>query len=72
VNITNAIVRILAEALAISNGILNTWVNMPANVVSPLDLNATASASGNDLVRYLASSAVKASDIMCVVVNALF
>jgi hypothetical protein len=67
-----AIVRILAEALTIGNGILNAWVNMPANVVSPLDVNATLSASGNQLVGYIASSALRASDIMCVVVDALF
>jgi len=72
VTITNAVVRILAEAVTIGNGILNAWVNVPANAVSPLDPNITLSASGNDLVGYLASAALKASDIMCAAVNALF
>jgi hypothetical protein len=72
VTITHAVVRILAEAVTIGNGILNAWVNLPASAVSPLDSNVTLSASGNDLVGYLASAAVKASDIMCAAVNSLF
>ena len=62
----------LAEGLTIGNGILNAWVNMPANVASPLDANATLSASGGELVGHIASAALRASDIMSVMVNALF
>jgi hypothetical protein len=65
-------VRILAEVLTIGNGILNAWVDMPANALGPLDPSATVTVSASDLVTYLASSAVIASDILSVVTNALF
>jgi hypothetical protein len=72
VSIVDAFVRIMAEAVTIGNGILDAWVYMPANAASPLDVNATLSTSGNNLVDYIASSALTASEIMCSVVNALF
>jgi hypothetical protein len=72
VTITDAIVRILAEAVTVGSGILDVWVSLPANAASPLDPNVTLSTSGNDLVGYLASAAIRASDIVCVMVDALF
>ena len=70
--IIETFVRIFAEALVIGNGILDAWVDLPANAVGPLDPNVTVSGSGSDLVGYLASSAVIASEILADVVSALF
>jgi hypothetical protein len=72
VNIYDAIVRIMAEALALSNAVMAHWVSMPANATGPLDPNITLTATGTDLAQYLASAAVHTSDIVCVVVGALF
>jgi hypothetical protein len=69
---TDAIIRILAEITTIGNGILWNWVNIPANVGSPLDPNATLTASGHELVGYVASAALVASNIICEVLDALF
>ena len=71
-SVTDTLVRILAEALVIGNGILDAWVDLPANAAGPLDPSATVSGSGNDLVGYLASSAVIASGMVCTVMNVLF
>lgn len=71
-SIVSAMVRILAEVLTIGNGILNSWVDIPANAAGPLDPSAIVTVSGSDLVTYLASSAVIASDVLSVVTNALF
>ena len=70
-SIYDAIIRIMAEALALSNAVLAHWVNIPTNATGPLDPDITLSASGTDLVQYLASSAVHTSDIVCVVVGTL-
>ena len=69
---TDAIVRILAEVVAVGNGIVSNWVNLPAGANSPLDTNATLTASGSELVGYIGSAAVLVSDIMSDVVGALF
>ena len=69
---TDTLVRILSEALVIGNGILDAWVNLPANAAGPLDSNVNVSGSGSDLVGYLASSAVIASGMICTVMNVLF
>ena len=71
-DIYNAIVRILAEVMALSSGMFDRWVYLPVNAQGPLDVNAGLTASGTDLAGYLASAAVGASDIMCVVVDTLF
>ncbi len=71
-SITDSFVRILAEALTVGNGIMNAFVNLPTNAAGPLDPDITVRASGNELVTYLASSALKASDMICVVFSALF
>ena len=68
---TDAIVLMLAEIPAIGNGVLGNWVNMTAGVQSPLDTNAALTSSGQDLVGYIASAAVVASNIISVVVEAL-
>ena len=70
--IYDAIVRMMAEALALSNAVLAHWVSMPANATGPLDPNITLTETGTDLVQYLQSAAVQAGDIVCVVVNSLF
>lgn len=70
--ITDAIVNILSEVVTIGNGIVSNWVNIPASVSSPLDVNAALTASGNDLVGYIASAAVIFSNIVSVTVGALF
>ena len=70
--IYDAIIRMMAEALALSNAVLAHWVSMPANATGPLDPNITLTETGTDLVQYLQSSAVQAGDIVCVVVDALF
>jgi len=72
VTITDAIVNILSEVVTIGNGIVSNWVNIPASVSSPLDVNAALTASGNDLVGYIASAAVIFSNIVSVTVGALF
>lgn len=71
-DITELMVRILVEAVTIGNGVLSAWVELPANATGPLDPNATLTASGSDLVGYIASALVRASDIMCVAVDTLF
>jgi len=70
--VTDVIVNVLAQLLTIWNGILGNWVNIPPGVNSPLDMNAALTASGHDLVGYIASAAVLASDIMSDAVGALF
>jgi hypothetical protein len=70
--VTDAMARVLAEVVTIGNGIVSNWVSIPAGASSPLDMNAALTASGNELVGYIASSALRASDIMCFVVDALF
>jgi hypothetical protein len=72
VTIYDAIVRIMAEALALSNAVLAQWVTIPANATGPLDPNITLTQTGTDLVKYLVSSATHSSDIMCVILDALF
>jgi hypothetical protein len=72
VTIYDAIVRVMAEALALSNAVLAHWVTIPANATGPLDSNITLSATGTDLANYIASSAVHAGDMMCVVLDTLF
>lgn len=67
----SVVVRILAEVLTIGNGMLSALVDMPANAAGPLDPSATVTVSGGDLVGYLSSSAVTASGILSVVINAL-
>lgn len=69
---TDALVLMLAEVTAIGNGILSQWVAMSANIGSPLDANATLTASGQEMAGYLASAAVITSDIIAVLVGALF
>ena len=71
-SVSHYLVRILAEVLVVGNGILDAWVDLPANGAGPLDPNVTVIGSGSDLVEYLASSAVITSDIVCSVMNALF
>jgi hypothetical protein len=71
-SIYDAIVRTIAQALALSNAVLAHWVSMPANATGPLDPNITLTATGSDLVQYLQSSVVRTSDIVCVVLDALF
>ena len=71
-SITDSFLRILAEALTVGNGIMNAFVNMPTNAVGPLDPSITVLPLGNELIGYIASSALKASDIICVVFSALF
>ena len=70
--IYDAILRIVTEALALSNAVLAHWVSMPANATGPLDPNVTLTSTGTDLVKYLQSSVVRTSDIVCVVLDALF
>lgn len=71
-NIYDAIIRMMAEALGLSNAVLAHWVSIPANATGPLDPNISLTGTGTDLVQYLQSSAVHAGDILCVVVNSLF
>ena len=71
-SIYDTIVHMMAEALALSNAVLARWVSMPANATGPLDPNITLTATGTDLVQYLQSSVVHTSDIVCVVLDALF
>ena len=70
--IYDAIIRITAEALALSNAVLAHWISIPANASGPLDPNITLTETGTDLVQYLASSAVHTGNIVCVVLDALF
>ena len=71
-SITHAVFLVLAEAVTIGNGMLDAWVIMPANAVGPMDANATLTVSGNELVGYVASSALIASNFMSAIVDALF
>ena len=70
--IYDAIVRMMAEGLALGNAVLAHWVSMPANATGPLDPNITLTETGTDLVQYLQSAAVQAGNIACVVVSSLF
>ena len=69
--IYEAIIRIMAEALSLSNAVFARWVSMPANATGPLDPNITLTQTGTDLVQYLLSSAVHTSDMVCVVLDNL-
>lgn len=69
--IYDAIVRIMAEALTLSNAVFFHLVSMPANATGPLDPNITLTETGTNLVQYLQSSAAQAGNIVCVVVNNL-
>ena len=71
-NITYLIARILLEAVTVGNGILGFWVVLPANASGPYDPNIVLTTSGSDMVAYLASSAIRASDIVCAVIGILF
>lgn len=71
-SIYDTIVRMMAEALALSNAVLAHWVIMPANATGPLDPNITLTATGTDLAQYLQSSVVHTSNIVCLVLDALF
>jgi len=72
VTIYDAMIRILAEALALGNGVVSHWVSVPANASGPLDPNITLTQTGTDLVNYIASWSVHSSDILCVILDALF
>lgn len=72
VSLVDALVRMLAEALTIGNAILGAWLNVPDNAAGPLDPSVTLSGSGSDLAGYIASSAFTASNIISVMVDALF
>ena len=71
-SIYEAVVRIIAEALALSNAVFDRWIQMPANASGPLDPNITLTDTGTNLVQYLASSAAQTCDMVCVIVDALF
>lgn len=70
--IYDAVVRMLAETLALGNAVLSHWVSMPANASGPLDPNITLTQTGTDLVDYMASSAIHWGHILCVILDALF
>ncbi len=69
---TDLIARILGEAVTVGNGILDFWVVLPANASGPHDPSVVLTASGSDMVAYLASSAIRASDIACSAIGILF
>lgn len=71
-SIYDAIVRLMAESLALGNGVLSRWVTLPANCTGPLDGNVTLTASGVDLAAYAGSMAVHLSHIVCAVLGVLF
>ena len=71
-DIYTAIFRLIAESLAIQNGILNHLVSLPSNVTGPLDPNITLTSSGLQFVRDIAVAATRAGDMLCDVFQVLF
>lgn len=71
-DIYTAIGRVIIELLAVTNGTLGHLVNLPANASGPLDANASLTDSGTQFVEQIAAAAIKASDILCNIFEALF
>jgi hypothetical protein len=71
-DVYTAIARIIAESLAVGNGILSHLINMPANASGPLDPNITLTGSGLEFISDIAVAATKASSIMSTTFAALF
>ena len=63
---------ILGKVLALTNGTLGEWVNVPANATGPLDPNITMTTSGTDLVGSIATLAVSLGDILSTIAHTLF
>jgi hypothetical protein len=70
--IYDLLINILAQILALTNGTLGNWVNMPANATGPLDPNITLTTCGADLVENIAKLAVSLGDILSTIVHTMF
>ena len=71
-DIYTAMARLLAESLAIGNGILAYLVIVPLNATGPLDPNITLTASGASLVGDLWAAATTATSILSSMFGSLF
>lgn len=67
-----AMARLIAESLAIGNGILAYLVSIPENATGPLDPNITLTASGAGLAGDLWAAATAATSILSSVFGSLF
>jgi hypothetical protein len=70
--IYDLLINILAQVLALTNGTLGNWVNVPANATGPLDPNITLTTAGSGLVESIAKLAVSLGDILSTIVQTLF
>jgi len=71
-DIYDLLISIVAEVLALTNGTLGEWVNVPANATGPLDANITLTMAGSGLVESIAALAVSLGDIFSTIVHTLF
>lgn len=71
-DIYDLFVNIMAQVLALTNGTLIHWVNVPANATGPLDPNITLTTAGSGLVESIAKLAVSLGDFLSTVVQTLF
>lgn len=71
-DIYTAMARLLAESLAMGNGILAYLVSVPQNATGPLDPNITLTASGASLVGDLWAAATTATSILSSMFGSLF
>jgi len=71
-DIYDLLINILAEVLALTNGTLSNWVNVPANATGPLDPNITLTTCGTDLVEYIGTLAIEATNFLSTVAMTLF
>jgi len=71
-DIYDLLMNILAQVLALTNGTLSNWVNVPTNAAGALDPDITLTTSGVDLVGCIAGLAVSLGDILSTIVETLF
>jgi hypothetical protein len=71
-NIYDLLINILAQVLALTNGTLGNWVNMPTNATGPLDPGITLTTCGTDLVENIAKLAVSLGDFLSTIVYTMF
>jgi hypothetical protein len=71
-NIYDLFINIMAQVLALANGTLGEWVNVPSNATGPLDANITLTVCGTDLVGNIATFAIEFANLVVTIFGTLF